>query len=101
MFVSFIKEKISMFVVQRKLKGSQIKLFLIHKRFDSRNATTHWDYKSKFQDTMTRNNLILETLDTERAYCDYLNVFIEMYLKPMRDKKILDEVTIKKLFSNS
>lgn len=76
----------------RKLIGKFLKWALIRKRRKL--------YLSQFQDRSTRNNLIREVLSSEKAYCGYLGVFIDCFLKPLRENKLVDEQTIKKLFSN-
>lgn len=61
-----------------------------------------------FRHSRQRNNLIREILESERTYVNYLTVFVEFFLKPLKTalttkdpkKIILDDNQIKKIFSN-
>lgn len=54
----------------------------------------------KFSQIKQRNNLIREILETERTYVNYMTIFVEIFMKPLKAKKIVDDTIIKKLFSN-
>lgn len=78
-------------------KKKKMKSKLKGKKFQNINDL---DYLDEFSNIKTRNNLIREILETERTYVNYMTLLIEFYVKPLRSKKIIDENTIKKIFSN-
>lgn len=61
-----------------------------------------------FRHSRQRNNLIREILESERTYVNYITVFQDYFLKPLKTalatkdtkKIILDDNQIKKIFSN-
>ncbi|KNC73836.1 hypothetical protein SARC_13606, partial [Sphaeroforma arctica JP610] len=52
------------------------------------------------KDEVNRQNAINELIKTERGYVDTLEVLTKVFMEPMKRKKLIDNRTAMRIFSN-
>jgi hypothetical protein len=72
-----------------------LKIFLLRKRLAAYQA------EKDFRSARTRNELIRETISTERSYVNSLKVFVNVFYEPLKKQpQVLSEQKLKAIFSN-